>query len=170
MYKGNLHVCINSKIFRKIPQKCIFYQFEDLNFKHSLFSVYHGATPWSHWAKQTLKKLNLWGKAAVDKSAWIKARSRSDTLCKMNFLVVTQSFPFMPKPSSFEKCLEIISLNNKLFIPCCNTPFTLCAYSMRVSMCNNVKFLKLVSIIARFENKHFLLRKITVLIKIGHWK
>ena len=31
------------------------------------------ATTRSHWAKQALKKLNLWGKTAVDKSAWIKA-------------------------------------------------------------------------------------------------
>ena len=33
--------------------------------------------PWgasqSHWTNQTLKELNLWGKTAVDKSAWIKA-------------------------------------------------------------------------------------------------
>ena len=33
------------------------------------FGVYHGATPESHSTKQTVKKLNLWGKTAVDKSA-----------------------------------------------------------------------------------------------------
>ena len=35
--------------------------------------VYHRAAPSSHWAKQTLKKLILWGKTAVDRSSWIKA-------------------------------------------------------------------------------------------------
>ena len=53
-------------------EKCNFLQSADLNFKHFPFSVYHGATPWSLKVKQMLKKLNLWGKRAVDKSAWIK--------------------------------------------------------------------------------------------------
>ena len=56
----------------KFPEKCNFLQSADLNFKHFPFSVYHGATPWSLKVKQMLKKLNLWGKRAVDKSAWIK--------------------------------------------------------------------------------------------------
>ena len=38
-----------------------------------LLGVYHGATPQSHWPKQTLKKLNLLIKTGVDKIAWIKA-------------------------------------------------------------------------------------------------
>ena len=61
-----------NKIPRKIGEKCIFQQSGDLNLKHFPFGVYHGAMSWSHWAKQTLKKLNLWRKTAVDKSAWIK--------------------------------------------------------------------------------------------------
>ena len=35
---------------------------------HFPFGVYHGATPRSHWAKQTLKKLNLWEKTVVGES------------------------------------------------------------------------------------------------------
>ena len=44
----------------------------DLNFKSFPFHVYHGATPQSHWTEQTVKKLNLQGNMAVDKSANIK--------------------------------------------------------------------------------------------------
>ena len=68
-----MYACIISKIPRKIKEKCIFSQSADLNFKFFPFCAYHGATPRNHWAKQTQKKLNLWGKMAVDKSAWIKA-------------------------------------------------------------------------------------------------
>ena len=64
---------MNSIIFRTIQEIFIFKQSIDLNLKYFPFIVYHGATPWSHWAKQTLKKLNFLGKTAVDKSAWIKA-------------------------------------------------------------------------------------------------
>ena len=46
----------------KFQGKCIFQWFTDLHFKILPFGVYHGATPWSHWIKQTVKKLNLWGK------------------------------------------------------------------------------------------------------------
>ena len=72
-HQGHLYICINSKIPRKIREKCIFYQCADLDFKQISFDIYHGATPWSHCAKKTLKKLNLLGKTAVDISAWIKA-------------------------------------------------------------------------------------------------
>ena len=44
----------------------------DLKFKNFLFGIYHKVTPRSQQTKQTVKKLNLWGKTAVDKSAWIK--------------------------------------------------------------------------------------------------
>ena len=30
-------------------------------------------TSWRNWTKQIVKELNLWGKTAVDESAWIKA-------------------------------------------------------------------------------------------------
>ena len=64
----------NSKIPIKIQQICISQQSADLNFKNVPFCVYHWGTPWSHWIKkETVKKLNLWGKTAVGKSAWIKA-------------------------------------------------------------------------------------------------
>ena len=66
-------VCINSKIPRKIQEKWNFQQSVDLNFKHFPFNVYYSAILRNHCAKQTLKKLNLWGKADVDRSAWIKA-------------------------------------------------------------------------------------------------
>ena len=44
---------------QKECQKCIFQQFGDLNFKNFLFNAHH--------------ELNLWGKTAASKSAWIKA-------------------------------------------------------------------------------------------------
>ena len=61
------------KFQEKSPQKCIFQQSTDLNFKIFPFIVYHRATSQSYWTKQTVKKLNLWRKTAVDISAWIKA-------------------------------------------------------------------------------------------------
>ena len=76
MHKGKLLVSFyptvlqnfpwNSKISRKIQEQCIFQQSVDLSFKKFPFNVQHGATPWSHWTKQTVKKLNLWGNTAVD--------------------------------------------------------------------------------------------------------
>ena len=49
------------------------FQIWECTFKTFSFFVYHGATLESHWTKQTVKKLNLWWKTAVDKSIWIKA-------------------------------------------------------------------------------------------------
>ena len=63
----------NYEIPRKVKEKCISKQPADQNFKNFPFSVYHGATPWSHWTMQRVKKLNLCGKTTVDKSTWIKA-------------------------------------------------------------------------------------------------
>ena len=57
----------------KFQEKCISQGSADLDFKIFSFGVYHGATPQSHWIKQTVTTLNLWGKMALDKSAWIKA-------------------------------------------------------------------------------------------------
>ena len=57
----------------KFQEKSISQQSADLNFKNFPIGVYHGATKWSHWTKQTVNQLNLWGKMAVDKSAWMKA-------------------------------------------------------------------------------------------------
>ena len=37
--------------------------------------------PWSNWAKKAVKKLNLWGERAVDKSAWIKASINEFKCC-----------------------------------------------------------------------------------------
>ena len=74
--KRNLYVYIISKIPRKIRKKRIFSQSADLKFKHLPFGVYHGADPRSQWAKQTIKKLNLWGETAIGKSACIKTCSR----------------------------------------------------------------------------------------------
>ena len=70
MHKGKLYV--------RNLKKCIFQQSTDLNFEDFPFGVYHGTTQWSHWTKQTVKKLNLWGKTAVHKSAWIKTWSDID--------------------------------------------------------------------------------------------
>ena len=56
-------------------RKCIFQQSGDLSFKMFSFAVHLGDTSWRQWTKQTVKKLNLWGETAVDKSAWIKACS-----------------------------------------------------------------------------------------------
>ena len=52
----------NSKIPRKIHEKYIFQRSTDLNFKNFPFDVYHRATAQGNWTKQTVKKLNLWGK------------------------------------------------------------------------------------------------------------
>ena len=51
---------------QKECQKCIFQQYGDLTFKHP-----HKDSEVSN--NQTVKKLNLWEKTAVDKNAWIKA-------------------------------------------------------------------------------------------------
>ena len=72
---------LSSQLFFKTPNKTLKFQEKyilqrstDLNSKNISFGVYHRATPRSHWTKQTVKKLNLWGrKTAVDKSAWVKA-------------------------------------------------------------------------------------------------
>ena len=61
------------EILRKIQEKCIFQWSSYLNLKNFYLGVYLGPTPRSHWTKQRVKKLNLWGNKAVDKSAWIKA-------------------------------------------------------------------------------------------------
>ena len=55
----------NSKIQRKIKEKCIFNRSADLNLKIVRFGVYHRATPRKHWSKQTVKKLNLWENKAL---------------------------------------------------------------------------------------------------------
>ena len=39
----------------------------DLNFKDFLFDASRGGTYRREWTKQPVKKLNLWGKTAVDK-------------------------------------------------------------------------------------------------------
>ena len=76
---------LSSQFFSKTPHKTLKFQEKSkknafsnclsvyLNFKNVLFGVHHGATPRSHWTKQTVKKFNLWGKTAVKKSVWIKA-------------------------------------------------------------------------------------------------
>ena len=71
---------LSSRLFFKTPHKTvkfhgkfIFQQSEDLNLEGFFFSVYQGATPQNQWTKKTVKKLNLWGKTAVDKINWIKA-------------------------------------------------------------------------------------------------
>ena len=46
----------------KFQEKCIFQRSADLKFKNFPFRIHNGATPWSHWTKQTVKKHNLWGK------------------------------------------------------------------------------------------------------------
>ena len=58
---------INSKIPRKIQEKMHFPVVCRTEFHLFSFAVYHGPT-----TKQTVKKLNLWRKTAVEKSAWIK--------------------------------------------------------------------------------------------------
>ena len=65
------HKTLNLK--KKQQEKYIFQQSSDLNFKSFSFGVYYGATPPRHWTKQTINKLNLCGKRAVNKSAWIKS-------------------------------------------------------------------------------------------------
>ena len=82
MLKGKLYVSYqltflqnspqNFKIPRKIHKKCIFQQSVDLNIKKGPFVVYHGVTPWCHWTKQAIKKLNFWWETALDKTTWIK--------------------------------------------------------------------------------------------------
>ena len=44
----------------------------DLKFKNSPFGANHGSTSQRYSTKQTIKKLNLWGKTTADKSIWIK--------------------------------------------------------------------------------------------------
>ena len=63
----------NSKIPRKIHEKYIFQRSTDLNFKNFPFNLYYRATAQGNWTKQTVKKLNLWGKTARHKSTWIRA-------------------------------------------------------------------------------------------------
>ena len=73
----------------------------------------------SHWAEQALKKLNLWGKTAVDKSALIKAwlYSSSDTEWNRHFCHFGPFFHSLPSLiilkikilKKNEKCLEILS-------------------------------------------------------------
>ena len=53
----------------------VFQQSGDLNFKYFSFAANHGSTPWIYLAKQTVKKLNILGRMAADKDAWIKACS-----------------------------------------------------------------------------------------------
>ena len=72
LYLSSQHLFKTPHETVNIQEKCIFEQSPDLNFKNFSFGVYHGASQ-SHWTNQTLKELNLWGKTAVDKSAWIKA-------------------------------------------------------------------------------------------------
>ena len=60
------------KLQEKSKKKCILQWSIDLNSKSLPFGVHHGATPWSHWTKWTVKKLNLWERTAIDKSVWIK--------------------------------------------------------------------------------------------------
>ena len=66
---------------KKNPTKCIFQRSADIKFKNFPFGVYHGATPQSHWTKQTAKKLILLGKTAAHKSAWIKACTGHANFC-----------------------------------------------------------------------------------------
>ena len=62
MFISNEHCLLCSQ---KVCQKYIFQQSGDPNFKNFPLSVL--------LAQQTLKKLKLWEKTAVEKSAWIKA-------------------------------------------------------------------------------------------------
>ena len=64
------HETLNPK---KNPRKMHFPVISIPKFKKFYLGVYLGPTPRSHWTKQRVKKLNLWGNKAVDKSAWIKA-------------------------------------------------------------------------------------------------
>ena len=57
---------------QKEYQKWIFEQSGGLNFKDFPFGAHHGSTSWRHLIKKPVKKLNLWWKMAVHKSAWIK--------------------------------------------------------------------------------------------------
>ena len=54
------------KSLRKIQEKC--FLSADLDFKNFNLGVSR-----SHWTKQAVKKLNLWGRTAVDRSAFIIA-------------------------------------------------------------------------------------------------
>ena len=57
---------------QKEYQKWIFEQSGGLNFKDFPFGAHHGSTSWRHLITKPVKKLNLWWKMAVHKSAWIK--------------------------------------------------------------------------------------------------
>ena len=72
-----------SQLFFKMPHKILKFQdnprkmhFQAIcrpKIQKTFFSVSTMGATQSHWTKQTVKKPNLWGKTAVDKSAWIKA-------------------------------------------------------------------------------------------------
>ena len=55
----------------KVPE-IIFQRSGELNFKNFPTCVHYGGAS-RRCTKHTVKKLNLWGKMAVDKSAWMKA-------------------------------------------------------------------------------------------------
>ena len=58
---------------KKNPRKMHFTAIYRLKFEKTSLRSPPRANPWSHWTKHTVKKLNLWGKTAVDRGAWIKA-------------------------------------------------------------------------------------------------
>ena len=70
---ATLNKTLKYKKKNKSMKKCILQQSTDLNSKRLPLGLHHGANPRSHWTNQTVKKLNLWGKTAVDRGAWIKA-------------------------------------------------------------------------------------------------
>ena len=77
-YEHKSYMYLSSQLYLKTIHKTLKFQekskknVSSSNFKNFPFSVYHAATTRSHWTKKTVQKLNLWGKTAVDKSAWIK--------------------------------------------------------------------------------------------------
>ena len=53
--------------------KPIFQQYGDLKLKKYHFGAHLGSTSWRQSFEETVKKLNLWRRTTVDKSAYIKA-------------------------------------------------------------------------------------------------
>ena len=120
MHKRNLYVCINSKIPpQKNPRQMHFIaicrpKFQTFSLRCIPLGVYHwvyttGATPRSHWAKRTLKKLNLWGKTAVKKNAWIKHSGQHTPPTKNGIKSQLPPSPFFVLPREMRKKSPLFS-------------------------------------------------------------
>ena len=80
-------------------QKCIFQQLGDLNFKNFPFNVHH--------------ELNLWGKTAASKSAWVKAWEHKNKFfrnTKFTLLLFT-SYKDMNKHFNNHKAIDLVKTN-----------------------------------------------------------